>query len=59
MLMEIGAQRLRFLEWFFSFFEFLPMPNLSALAEVFWLLILYSGVKAFLVEGFHNFNKSE
>jgi hypothetical protein len=58
MPMEIDARRLRFLSGSFSFFEFLPMSNLSALGEVFWLLILYSGVKVFLVMGFHKFKQT-
>jgi hypothetical protein len=45
--MNIGAWRLRLPEWFFSIFVFLPMPNLSVLGEVFWLLIHYPGVKLF------------
>jgi hypothetical protein len=47
MSMEIGAWWLRFPDWFLSIFEFLLMLNLSASGELFWLLICYSGVKAF------------
>jgi hypothetical protein len=36
---------------FLFFFEFLSMLNLSASGEVFWLSILYSGVKAFFSHG--------
>jgi hypothetical protein len=45
-------------EWFFSLFEFLLMSNLSMPSEVFWLLILYLGVKAFKFMGFHKFKQA-
>jgi hypothetical protein len=35
MPMEIDARQLRFSEWFFSFFEFLPTPILIMFGEVF------------------------